>query len=75
MNESESFDEILSHFTKITNDLSSLGDVIDNDKKIRKVNRALTKSWEVIATVKELNEREDMDLFGLIGNLKNHEMD
>ena len=33
----------------ITNGLSSLGDAIDNDQKIRKVIRALLKSWKVKA--------------------------
>jgi len=44
--ENESIDEMLTQFTKITNDLSSLGDTIDNDQKIRKVIRALLKAWE-----------------------------
>ena len=44
MNESESIDEMLTHFTKITNGLSSLGDAIDNDQKIRKMIRVLSKS-------------------------------
>ena len=64
-----------TRFTKITNGLSSLGDKIDNDQKIRKVIRALPKSWEVKATtLKELNDREEMDFFGFISNLKTHEM-
>ena len=62
MLENESIDEMLTRFTKITNALSSLGDKIDNDQKIRKVIRALPKSWEVKATtLKELNDREEMD--------------
>ena len=44
MLENENIDEMLSRLTKITNDLSSLGDKIDNDQKIRKVIRALPKS-------------------------------
>jgi len=44
MLENENIDEMLTHFTKITNALSSLGDKIDNDQKIRKVIRALPKS-------------------------------
>ena len=74
MLENESIDEMLTHFTKITNTLSSLGDKIDNDQKIWKVIRALPKSWEVKATtLKELNNRE-MDFSGFIRNLKTHEM-
>jgi len=76
MLDNEGKDEIFTRFTKITNALSSLGDNIDNDQKIRKVIRALFKSWKVKATtLKELNDREEMDFSGFIGNLKTHEME
>ena len=74
--DNEGIDDMLTRFTKITNALSSLGDNIDNDQKIRKVIRALLKSWEVkVTTLKELNDREEMDFPGFIGNLKTHEME
>jgi len=58
---------MVTRFTKITNGLTSLGDVIDNDQKIRKIIRALPPSWEVKATtLKELNDKEEMELIGLI---------
>ena len=44
MLESESIEETLTRFTKITNDLSFLGDTIDNDQKIKKVIRVLSKA-------------------------------
>ena len=47
--DNESIGEMLFRFTKITNGLSSLGDEIDNDQKVRKVIRALSKAWEVKA--------------------------
>ena len=76
MLDNEGIDDMLTHFTKITNALSSLGDNIDNDQKIRKVIRALPKSWEVKATtLKELNDRKEMDFSGFISNLKTHEME
>jgi len=76
MLDNESIDEMLTCFTKIANELSSLGDSIDNDQKMRKIIRVLSKSWEVKATtLKELNDREEMDFSGLIGNLKTHEME
>ena len=66
----------LQKFTKITNGLSSFGDEIDDDQKVRKVIRALPPSWEVKATtLKELNDKEEMELIGLVGNLKTHEME
>ena len=37
MKESESIDDMITKFTKITNALASLGDKIDNDQKVRKV--------------------------------------
>jgi len=40
-----------------------------------KVIRALLPSWEVkVITLKELNDKEEMKLKDLIGNLKTHEM-
>ena len=43
---------------------------------MRKVIRALLPAWEVKATtLKELNYKEEIELIGLIGNLKTHEMD
>ena len=63
MNENETIDDMVRKFTKITNGLSSLGDVIDNDQRVRKIIRALPPSWEVKATtLKELNDKEEICL-------------
>ena len=76
MLDNETIDEMLIRFTKITNGLSSLDDEIDNDQKERKVIRDLPKAWEVKAmTLKELNDREEMDFSGFIGNFKTHEIE
>jgi len=76
MHENDSIDDMVTKFTKITNGLASLGDTIDNDKKVRKVIRALPPSWEVkVTTLKELNDKEEMELVDLIGNLKTHAME
>ena len=73
--ENESIDDIVTKFTKITNGLA-LGDAIDNDQKIWKVICALPPSWEVkTITLKELNDKKEMELIGLIDNLKTHEME
>ena len=48
MLKSESIDEMLTRFTKITNELSSLGDTIDNDQKIRKVIRAHSQILQIL---------------------------
>ena len=71
MNENESIGNMIIKFTKIINGLTSLGDEIDNDQKVRKVIHVLSLSLEVKSTsLKELNDEEDMKLIGLIGNLK-----
>ena len=42
---------------------------------MRKVIRAFPLSWEVKSTtLKELNDKEEIELIDLIGNLKIHEM-
>jgi len=76
MQENEIIDDMVTKFTRITNGLSSLGDGNDNDQKVRKIIRALPPSWEVKATtLKELNDKEEIEFIGLIGNLKTHEME
>ena len=71
MHENDTIDNMVIRFTKITNSLAYLGDTIDNDQKVRKVIRALSPSWEVKATaLKELNDKEEMELIILISNLK-----
>ena len=76
MNKNESINDMITKSTKINNGLASLGDGIDNDQKVRKVIRALPLSWEVkYTTLKELNDKEKMELIGLIRNLKTHEME
>ena len=42
MNYSESIDDMITRFTKITDGLVSLSDSIDNDQKMKKIIRALS---------------------------------
>ena len=43
---------------------------------MRKAIRALSPSWEVkFTTLKELNNKEEMELIGLIRNLKTYKME
>ena len=47
-----------------------------NDQKVSKVIHALPLSWKVKSiTLKELNDKEEMERIGLTGNLKTHEME
>ena len=78
IHDNDSIDDTVTRFKfiKITNSLASLGDVIDNDQKVKKVIRALPPSREVkVTTLKELNDKEERELINLIGNLKIHEME
>jgi len=75
MNENETIDDLITYFTKITNGRSSLGNSIDNDQKVRRVIQAIPQSWKVKSTtLKELNDKEEMDFMGLIDYLKTYEM-
>ena len=75
MHENESIDDMLTRFTKITNGLVSLGELISNDPKVRKVIRALPKSWKVKATtLKEFNDKDEIDFTGFMKNFKPYEM-
>ena len=76
MNDNETIDDMITRFAKITNGLFSLGDSIDNNQKVTKVICALPQSWEVKSTnLKELNDKEEIDFMGFIGNLKTHKME
>ena len=71
MYENESIDDMVTKFTKITNGLTSLGDAIYNDQKVRKVIRALPPLWQVKSTtLKELNDKEEMKLIVLLVTLR-----
>ena len=76
MNEDESINDMITKFTKITNGLTSLGDGMDNEQKVRKIIRALPPSLEVKdTTLKEPIDKGEMELISLISNLKTHEME
>ena len=76
MNDNETIDDMITRFTKITNGLCSVGDSIDKDQKVRKVICALPQSWEVKSTtLKELNDKEEMNFMRLIGNLMTYKME
>ena len=71
MNKNENIDDMITKFTKITSGLTSLSDEIDNNKKVSKVIYTLPPSWEMKSTtLKKLNDKEEIELIGLIGNLK-----
>jgi len=72
----ETIDSMLNSFTTVTNGLVSLGNSISNDQIVRKIIRALLKSWEVKATtLKKLNDKEEMDFTAFMVNLKTHKME
>ena len=44
IHDNDTIDDMVTRFSKISNGLSSLGDAIDNDQKVKKVIRALPPS-------------------------------
>jgi len=59
MHEHESIYNMVTKFTKITNDLASLGDTINNDQKVRTTIRPFSTSWKFKATtLKKLNDKK-----------------
>ena len=67
---------MLTHFSKITNDLISQCKPIFNGNKVRKIIRSLLKSLDVKATsLKELNVSKEMDFMVFMGNIKTNEME
>ena len=68
MNENESIDDMITKFTKMINGLASLDDEIDSDQKVKKIIQPLPQSWEVKSIT--LNAPEEMEIIGLIRNLK-----
>jgi len=65
---------LLTLFTTITNAFISLGKPIDTDQKVRKINRALSQAWE-INTLKEFNDKEEMNFTAFMKNLKTYEIE
>ena len=51
MHDNDTIDDMVTRFTKITNGLPTIGDVINNDQIVRKVICALPPSWEVKASI------------------------
>ena len=75
MLDGETIDFMLIRFIAITNDFVSLGKPISNDQIVRKIIRALVKSWEVKAiTLRKLNFKEEMNFTAFVGNLKTPEI-
>ena len=59
MHEHDSIDDMVTKFTKITNDFASLGHVINNDQKVRTTIRPFSTSWKFKATtLKKLNDKK-----------------
>ena len=67
----EPIDDMIIWFITITNGLVSIGKPISNDQKVWDIIRAVPESWEVkTITLKELNEKKEMDFIWFMGNLK-----
>ena len=75
MKEGEGIQEMFDRFNDILNGLRALGKTYSNSKLVRKILRALPKSWaskkDVILEGKDLNQ---LPLEELLGSLLTHEM-
>ncbi|XP_009587161.1 uncharacterized protein [Nicotiana tomentosiformis] len=59
MKESEPIQDMMTRFTKITNELKSLGKVFTSEKLVSKVLRILPASWELKVTA--IQEAKELD--------------
>jgi len=74
----ETFHEMMTRFTTLTNELTSLGKVIFEEEQVEKFLRVLPKSkWNVkVMAIREANkDLEGMTLDELVGNLRTYEME
>ncbi|XP_069151792.1 uncharacterized protein [Solanum lycopersicum] len=73
--EGETFYEMFTKFSSITNELRSLGEPISMSKQVRKVLQILPKSWESkVDVITEAKDLKVLTIDSLIGNLKTHEL-
>ncbi|WCJ39310.1 hypothetical protein M5689_020307 [Euphorbia peplus] len=75
MLDKESISEMNSRFTKIVNDLKSLGRDIEESERVKKIVRSLPRSWQAKKTA--IEEVQDLSFYlydELIGSLITHEM-
>ncbi|WCJ31741.1 hypothetical protein M5689_013202 [Euphorbia peplus] len=75
MLDKESISDMNSRFTKIVNDLKSLGKDIEESDRVKKIVRSLPRSWQAKKTA--IEEVQDLSYYlydELIGSLITHEM-
>ncbi|XP_069155721.1 uncharacterized protein [Solanum lycopersicum] len=73
--EGETIHDMYTKLSSITNELRSLGEPISTSKKVRKVLRILSKSWESkVDAITEAKDLKVLTMNALIKNLKTHEM-
>lgn len=75
MDPKESIQDMFTRFTKITNELSSLGRKFPTDDLVTKILSILPESWEQkVTAIEEFRLLQDMTLEDLIGKLQTHEI-
>ncbi|XP_055814469.1 uncharacterized protein LOC129884146 [Solanum dulcamara] len=75
MKEGETIHEMYTRFSSITNELRCLGEHISQTKQVRKVLRALPKSWESkVDAITKAKDLKTLTMDVLIGNLQTHEI-
>ena len=75
MKEGEGIQKMFNRFNDILNGLKALGKIYSNSKLVRKVLRALPKSWALKKdAILEANDLNNLPLEELLGSLLTHEM-
>ena len=75
MSENETIDEMYARFTKIVNEMRSLGKAYSTLERIRKILRCLPSMWRPMVTaITQAKDLKYMNLEDLIGSLRAHEV-
>ena len=75
MSVNETIDKMYARFTKIVDEMRSLGKAYSNHERIRKILRCLPSMWRPMVTaITQAKDLKSMNLEDLIGSLRAHEV-
>ena len=76
MSDDESFDEFYSKFNDIVNSAFNLGEIYDQLKIVRKIQRSLTEDFRPkVTTITESKDVDSIPVDELVGSLQSYESD
>ena len=74
MSDDESFDEFYSKFNDIVNSAFNLGEIYDQLKIVRKIQRSLTEDFRPkVTTITESKDVDSIPVDELVGSLQSYE--